>query len=261
MRADLQEKIADADFVLIGIGEEFEIKKSDMESNEKYSFLCHHFEDKKQVLPYIEKDFIENSDDQAVLLRKRAYENLFQMIKDKDYFVVSLCTDGIIHRAGADEERIVEPCGTIRKLQCSSKCTVDLYEPDVQIMARIKENPADKGADTDKLLPLCPKCGSPLVFNNILAENYVEEGYLDRWQKYTKWLQKTINRKLCILELGVGMRFPGVIRWPFEKVAYFNQKAAFFRVHSKLYQVAEEIKEKSTGVEASPLEFLFTHVS
>ncbi len=261
MKSDLREKIADADYVLIGIGEEFEIKRSDIESNENYSFLLNHWKDHEQIFPYIEKDFIENSNDQSVLLRKQAYDNLFQIVKQKDYFIVSLCMDGIIGKGRADEERIVEPCGTLRKLQCSDKCTADLYEPDLQMMEKIKEFPTDRKEDVGKILPLCPKCGRPLVFNNILTENYMEEGYLDKWQKYTKWLQRTINRKLCILELGVGMRFPTVIRWPFEKVAYFNQKASFFRVHSKLYQVAEEITERSTGVKADPIDFLFTYES
>lgn len=257
MKADLQEKIQNADFVLIGIGEEFEIKKADMEKNEKYAPLLGRWENDEQILPYIEKDFAENSNDKAVLVRRECYTKLFQLVKDKNYFVVSLCTDGIIHRAGADEERIVEPCGTLRKLQCSARCTADLYEPDTQVIAGIKAAIEDSRADVRNSLPLCPRCGSPLVFNNIFAENYVEEGYLNQWQGYTKWLQKTLNRKLCILEMGVGMRFPTVIRWPFEKAAYFNQKAALFRVHSKLYQVPEEIRDKSTGVEAVPLEFLF----
>ena len=76
------------------------------------------------------------------------------------------------------------------------------------------------------------------------------------WQIYNKWLQGTINKKLCILELGVGMRFPTVIRWPFEKVTYFNQKATLFRVHSKLYQITEEIKDRSFGIESDPMEIL-----
>lgn len=261
MKTDLQEKIADADYVLIGIGEEFEIKKSDIESNEDYRSVFSNWKENGQIFPYIKKDFIENSNDKSVLLRKRAYENLFQILEGKDYFIVSLCRDGIIYTEKADAERIVEPCGTLRKLQCSGKCTTDLYESDLKVMGQIRKALTDGRADVEKILPLCPKCGKPLVFNNILAENYVEEGYLEKWQHYTKWLQKTINRKLCILELGVGMRFPTVIRWPFEKVAYFNRKASFFRIHSKLYQVAEEIKEKSTGMQADPVNFLFDYES
>ena len=59
-----------------------------------------------------------------------------------------------------------------------------------------------------------------------------------------KFLQKTINRKLCILELGVSMRFPGVIRNAFEKTAYYNQKAKMFRIHQTLADVPQNMEQK-----------------
>lgn len=256
MSLNLKDEILNADMVLVGIGEEFEIKKSDIEKSEKYLNLLNKCGNNEQLFSYLMKDFIENSNEEAVLRRKQCYRKLCDLIKNKNYFIVSLCTDGIIHEAGLDEERIVEPCGTLSKMQCCNKCTTELYEPNSQMMEKIMTGMTDKDADKRSELPICPKCGKVLVFNNIMAENYVEEGYLDKWQKYTKWLQGTVNRKVCILELGVGMRFPTVIRWPFEKVAYFNQKSVFLRIHSKLYQVTEEIKDRSIGVEVQPLDFL-----
>ena len=77
-----------------------------------------------------------------------------------------------------------------------------------------------------------------------------------QWEKYMKWLQGTVNRKLCVLELGVGMLYPTVIRWPFEKVVYFNQKSNIFRIHSKLYQLTEEIKDRGYKIEKKPMDFL-----
>lgn len=229
MSAELVDRIADADLVLIGIGEEFEIKNSEIEKEDG----C-----------------------QAVLKRKKCYEQLKSLIEDKNYFIVSLCVDGIIHDVGLDSDRIVEPCGSLRKLQCSDKCTSDIYEPDLSLLKKIKAMIEGKCNENEIELPACPKCGKPLAFNTILAENYAEEGYLDKWGLYTKWLQGTVNRKICLLELGVGMRFPTVIRWPFEKITYYNQKAMLFRVHSRLYQIAEKVKDRSIGIKAEPVEFL-----
>ena len=62
------------------------------------------------------------------------------------------------------------------------------------------------------------------------------------------WLQGTMNRKVCLLELGAGLQFPSVIRFPFEKMAYFNQKATWFWVHRTLYQLTEEMAERSVSV-------------
>ena len=73
---------------------------------------------------------------------------------------------------------------------------------------------------------------------------------------YTKWLQGTVNRKLVVLELGVGMKFPGVIRFPFEKVAYFNQKAKFYRIHKNLYHLTEELASKGVGIADNAIDWL-----
>lgn len=226
---NIKDKIADADMVLIGIGEEFEIKDSERENEDG---------------------------EKAVARRKRSYHQLKELVGEKNYFLVTLCTDSIIYEADFDKERIVEPCGSLYRLQCSSKCTSDIYEPDEQQIVKIRELIEGKCEEEDVCLSTCPKCGAPLAFNTVWTENYVEEGYLDRWQFYNKWLQGTLNRKLCILELGVGLRFPTVIRWPFEKVTYFNQKATLFRVHSKLYQTTQEIKERSEAIQSDPIEFL-----
>ena len=65
-----------------------------------------------------------------------------------------------------------------------------------------------------------------------------------------------MNHKVCLLELGTGMKFPTVIRWPFEKITYFNNKASLIRIHSRLFQTTEEIKDRSTGIEYNPVEFV-----
>lgn len=95
-------------------------------------------------------------------------------------------------------------------------------------------------------------------FNQLGVERYAQEGYLDQWNVYTKWLQGTVNRKLCMLELGVGMSYPGIIRFPFEKMAYYNQKAFLYRVHPRLYQLGEEIADRSRGIAENPVDFLVT---
>lgn len=206
----LFEKVKEAELVLIGIGEEYEVRFDKI-----------------------------NVNDEDTKIRKMIYQKVTQLLSGKNYFIVSLCTDGVIRKQGLDDTRIVEPCGNYTYLQCSEKCSVDLY-------------------DAESGMNICPKCGKPLVFNRLeeTGAQYVEEGYLENWKTYTKWLQGTVNRKVCILELGVGMKYPSVIRFPFEKVAYFNQKASFFRVHSRLYQVTEEIKDRSYGIKATPDEFL-----
>ncbi len=260
----MKQEIEAAELVLIGIGEEWEVKDATFEKNERYRKALACLGEESPILPYLKKDLIDTLTEEEILLRKRVYQQLEALVKDKNYFIVSLCKDGLITKTQLKQERIVEPCGTLKKLQCSKACHTELYDQDPVFTEQIKEWIHEGFSDMEQVaiknLPVCPKCNKPLVFNTILADNYIEEGYLSKWEIYKKWLQGTVNKKVCILELGVGMKYPTVIRWPFEKVAFFNQKASFFRVHSKLYQTAEEIKEKSCGIQAT-LEDFFQELS
>lgn len=99
-------------------------------------------------------------------------------------------------------------------------------------------------------------CGSQTSGNVITNENYDESEYLPQWQFYMNWLSATLGKRLCILELGVGLTYPSVIRMPFEKMAMINQKAFLIRIHSKLAQVPEELAERSLCIPKYPVDFL-----
>lgn len=92
--------------------------------------------------------------------------------------------------------------------------------------------------------------------NTLEAETYIEEGYLPRWEAYKQWQTETLNRRLVILELGEGFKIPTVIRWPFEKIAFFNQKSAFFRIHKSLSQIPKEVEERAWGIGEDSLEWI-----
>ncbi len=234
------ETIKGADLVLVGLGEEMDALKEGRK------------EEGSWLLPFEDKIRIEELAEE----KGQCYRDLAVCLENKNYFIVTLCQDGLIHQGGFWENRIVEPCGGYEKLQCSKACSADLYEVPEKLMEQVKiflERETESAVPEE---PVCPKCGSPLVFNRVNAPCYVEEGYLEKWMQYKKWLQGTVNKSVCLLELGVGMKYPSVIRWPFEKIVFFNQKAELFRVHSRLYQISEEIKGRSQGIRQCPEEFL-----
>lgn len=166
------------------------------------------------------------------------YEKLGQLIKDKDYFIVTTLTNGELLKSGLDPKRMVAPCGNVTWRQCSKSCTKDIWEP------------GEIAGD------ICPHCGEPLTGNTIQAEDYIEEGYLPQWNAYTRWLAGTLNKKLLILELGVGFQTPTVIRWPFEKTVSVNNKAFMYRIHGSFAQLSEGIREKAESVSVNSVNFL-----
>lgn len=169
---------------------------------------------------------------------KKGYEALHQMLHNKNYFIVTTVTDADIFRSSLDSERIVAPCGNETWRQCSEACRKDIWE-----------RKAVKGC-------VCPYCGSILVGNTIRAKTYVEDGYLPQWDLYQDWLSRTQNHNLLILELGVGFKTPTVIRWPFEKTVFFNQKAHMYRINGTLSQISEGISDRATGISENSVKFI-----
>lgn len=169
---------------------------------------------------------------------KAAYDSLEKLLRNKDYYIVTTLTDGAIYDTELDPSRVVAPCGNIHWRQCSKACTRDIWEEG--------EIPSD----------ICPHCGAPLTGNTLEAETYIEEGYLPRWEEYKRWQAKTLNRRLVILELGEGFKTPTVMRWPFEKIAFFNRKSAFFRIHESLFQIPKEVEERAKGIRANSPAFI-----
>lgn len=203
-----------------------------------------------------------------------AYEVLAELLADRDYFIVTMATDGLIYESSlgsrtecvADAEsdaeeriscaetdekildmmdkifpkpkksldtrwqRIVAPCGNETWRQCSLACTKDIWEP-----GEIQDD-------------ICPHCGASLTGNTVEAAAYIEEGYLPQWSRYTRWLAGTLGKELVVLELGVGFDKPGVIRFPFEKTAFFNQKAWLCRINEKFPQIPGELRERAEGI-------------
>lgn len=250
MQNNIKETIENSQMILVGLGEELdetlEIKKSDdyrqIEAKTENSW----------ILPFVMRKMLKDRTEK----KQEFYTSLFQLLKDKNYFVVSVCMDGYLNEFAPEKERVVSPCGQFEKLQCSGACSETLYDISEETEQQIERFIQGELKESDIAEPVCPCCGKSLVFNNIQAEAYLESGYLEQWGKYTKWLQGTLNRNLCLIELGVGMKYPTVIRWPFEKTAFFNQKAKMYRVHSRLYQVTEELKEKAAGICENPENFV-----
>lgn len=255
-RESILTKIQKADLVLVGIGEEMEADLLRMQEDKKYAEFLEKIAANKDwswMIPYVEKLYMEEHRDRRI---EEAYTALEAMLEGKNYFIVSTCTDDYIYAANLNRERIVTPCGGYRMRQCAANCNHQVCETDRDIIDRMRYCLQGEEAADALSEPVCGDCGGALVFNNVKAESYAEEGYMEQWNKYTKWLQGTLNKQLCVLELGVGMRFPTVIRWPFEKIVMLNQKAYLFRIHGKLYQVSEEIKSKSASVKQNSIDFL-----
>lgn len=273
MNKQVAEAIEQSDIVLIGIGREFTAKVPEGSREECLAL-------------YEESRFYAKlPSDHAVI---QAYNVLRRQIGMRPYFVVTLNTDDLIYRSELEPEQIVAPCGSMGKLQCREhiieaasirerilQAWEDLHgvasgdkegSSDRKHTERLRQEQADQNEAADfgtaKALvskyAVCPTCGAPLNFHTIANPDYLENGYLPQWEHYKKWLTATLNKKLCILELGVDFTFPQVIRFPFEKTAFYNKKAVFVRVNSRFPQLEAELAAEGRAISLaeSPVEML-----
>lgn len=251
----LTDAIEEADFLLLGIGEEWGISFDEMLKEPFFESGYAKLPDeelKEKFVPVLQREYLKELRCENL---KRAYDNLYHLIKDKNYFLLSMNKDRYPVTSGFEKERCVFPCGGYELFQCDSGCTDELH--DAEAFSDSIYNMLQEYQDISEIqMPVCPHCKKEMVFNNIEAAQYVEKGYLTDWERYMKWLQGTLNKKLCLLELGVSMRFPSVIRWPFEKTVYYNQKAKMFRIHHSLSQSMENISDRCYSLEENSVTYM-----
>lgn len=145
---------------------------------------------------------------------KPVYNELFELVKDKDYFVITTNVDHCFQKAGFDKKRLFYTQGDFGLFQCSAPCDTDTYENE-KIIRRMMDEQADMKIPTE-LIPKCPKCGKPLTMNLRSDDKFVEdEGWLKASEHYENFLRTRQNQSILFLELGVGYNTPVIIKYPF----------------------------------------------
>lgn len=260
MEKEFLEKMQDAEMILIGLGEEFDCIKS-LRQREEY---CHKREileknDKEWLIPVLNQVYGHGEYERVC----ESLRKLAEALGKKNYFVVSTSLNDIIRDVPWREGRLVMPCGGSRLKQCVGGCEDSIARVREEERIRLEKDilntdagQMEQEAFAGEVLGTCPVCGGKMALNNIYLEQYAERGYLEQWAVYTKWLQGTLNRRLLVLELGVTMQCPSVIRWPFEKITFFNDKAYMYRINEKIYQLTEELKGKGAGISQNAIDWL-----
>ncbi len=186
-------------------------------------------------------------------LSKRAsslYKKLYNLVKDKDYFVVTTNVDRQFIKAGFEEKRVFEVQGSLTKIQCARACHDKLYDDTKIIKEMIKENKNTKVPS--HLVPKCPVCGGKMDINLRKNDFFVED---DEWNEhkrsYEEFLNKNKNRKLLFIELGVGFNTPGIIRFPFEELTHKYASAFLIRINDSNANIPYDIKHCAIGVKAN----------
>lgn len=157
---------------------------------------------------------------------KPVYEELFKIVMDKDYFVITTNVDHCFQKAGFDKKRLFYTQGDYGLFQCSEPCCQETFGNEGMIRRMVQQQ-KDMRIPSE-LLPLCPRCGKPLTMNLRADDTFVEdEGWHLAAGRYEDFLRAGKNKRMLFLELGVGYNTPGIIKYPFWQMTEKNRKAVY----------------------------------
>lgn len=180
---------------------------------------------------------------------KPVYENLFKLVKDKDYFVLTTNVDHCFQKAGFAKERLFYTQGDYGLFQCQTPCKPYTYDNEDLVKRMVKEQ-KNMRIPTE-LIPKCPVCGKPMTMNLRADDAFVQDAGWDiHAGYYEKFLDTHKKSKLLFLELGVGYNTPVIIKYPFWQMTARNRNAEYVCINKGETSVPKEIKARSIEIDA-----------
>ena len=253
-----KQAIKQADYIIIGAGsglstaagllysgEKFE--KDFKEFIEKYHFdnlysaSFYEFKTQEEKWAFFAKMIKLNRYNENPL---KLYQELYEIVKNKEYFVLSTNVDGQFYNSGFDKDKIFEVQGDYSYLQCENACHNKLYN-NKELVEKWLRNTKDCKIPSN-LIMKCPVCGDNMDMNLRKDANFVQdENWYNMSQKYEGFLAKTKNKNVVLLEIGVGFNTPGIIRFPFEQMTANNVKTTLIRINKDYPNPMLEIRNKT----------------
>jgi NAD-dependent SIR2 family protein deacetylase len=179
----------------------------------------------------------------------KPYIELNQLFNKKKYFIITTNADSQIEKAGFPSEKIFSTQGNYCYFQCSNPCSEEIYYNEKMIDTMVRTMPDHFEIRTEDI-PVCPKCGALMIPNLRCDNNFVEKPHMEKLTEYLKFIQENQNSRIVFMELGVGYATPGIIRYPFEKMAQMIDSAMFIRINQNDADIPYTLKKKSISIKA-----------
>ena len=253
-----KQAIKQADYIIIGAGaglstaagleysgEKFE--KDFKEFIEKYHFdnlylaSFYEFKTQEEKWAFFAKMIKLNRYNEKPL---KLYQELYEIVKNKEYFVLSTNVDGQFYNSGFDKDKVFEVQGDYSYLQCENACHNKLYN-NRDLVEQWLQNTKDCKIPS-KLVMKCPVCGGNMDMNLRKDANFVQDSnWYKASKRYEDFLDKIKNKNVVLLEIGVGFNTPGIIRFPFEQITANNEKTTLIRINKDYPLPMLEIRNRT----------------
>lgn len=195
---------------------------------------------------------------------KLVYKRILELVKDKDYFVLTTNVDHCFQKAGADKKRLFYTQGDYGLFQSVNPEIRKTYDNEEWVMKAMEAQGFVKDDAGDfqipdsgilqmriplELIPKCPDDGSDVCMNLRADDSFVEdEGWYKAAERYENFL-RTRKGKILFLELGVGYNTPVIIKYPFWQMTAKNPEAVYACVNYGEAVCPYEIKEQAICID------------
>ena len=178
---------------------------------------------------------------------KPVYQALFDLVKDRDYFVITTNVDHCFQKAGFDKMRLFYTQGDYGLFQCSAPCHNKTYGNEELVRRMVKEQRGMRIPSA--LIPRCPVRGKPMTMNLRSDDKFVQdEGWYAACGRYERFLNAHKRGNVLYLELGVGYNTPAIIKYPFWRLTDGNKRAAYACINYGEAFCPEQIEGRSVCI-------------
>lgn len=174
-------------------------------------------------------------------------KDMYELVKEKDYFVVTSNAEDHFVPAGFAEERVFEMEGKLTEMRCASGCCAELYS-DKEVVLQMTDAEVDGSVPSD-LCHKCPKCGGSMIVNYGEASSFQgEKSWQEKADRYQAFIDQMHGKKLVILEFGIGWRNQ-MIKAPFMRLTAAEPYTSYIIFNKGEIYIPDEIQKKSIGVD------------
>lgn len=171
-------------------------------------------------------------------------ENLKALVGDRDCFVLTSNGEGHFAMSGFASETIWEIEGNWLAMQCARRCHDTLYP--VLAQAEALAAAEKDGRVPAELVPRCPRYGGPMTVQIAAGPARIPDLAAER--RYRIFLQRNHDKRLVLLELGLGRRNQ-LLKAPLMELAAQEPHASYITVNLGEIYIPETIRTKSCGLD------------
>ncbi len=170
----------------------------------------------------------------------KPYQLLYDIIKDKNHYVITTNGDGQTQKVF---KNVYAPQGDYSLLQCRVNCCNKIYENKEFVLNSLEEV---------KEIPRCENCGDFLIPNLRCDDYFCETQASKNYEEYYNFLLNNKDKKLLLIEIGVGYNTPVIIKYPFDRLATNLKNTTLIRIN----KTNALVPEGSIGIKDDVLKVL-----